>query len=319
MIKAIAISGPTASGKTRLSLELAERISAEIISADSMQIYKGMDIGTAKATPAERERVPHHLIDFLEPTESYSTERYRHDALAAAEKITARGKIPLFVGGTGLYIDTLLRAPQTQIPESSPEYRDKIMSELRTDADVHALWQRLCEVDSESAEKIHENNVRRVIRALEIYEATGMTKTELDALSRKRTRDVEILVITLDFHSRDTLYSRIDARVDEMMREGLLEEVTALYEKGFLDGKNTASQAIGYKELLSYIRGESTLSEALEILKQSTRRYAKRQLTWFRHVDAKKIMLDGEDGKLRSFDEILGEALEIITAEFSPT
>lgn len=319
MIKAIAISGPTASGKTRLSLELAERISAEIISADSMQIYKGMDIGTAKATPAERERVPHHLIDFLEPTESYSTERYRHDALAAAEKITARGKIPLFVGGTGLYIDTLLRAPQKQIPESSPEYRDKIMSELRTDADVHALWQRLREVDSESAEKIHENNVRRVIRALEIYESTGMTKTELDALSRKRTRDVEILVITLDFHSRDTLYSRIDARVDEMMREGLLEEVTALYEKGFLDGKNTASQAIGYKELLSYIRGESTLSEALEILKQSTRRYAKRQLTWFRHVDAKKIMLDGEDGKLRSFDEILGEALEIINAELSPT
>lgn len=316
MIRAIAITGPTASGKTGLSLALAERLGAEIISADSMQLYRGMDIGTAKATEKERERVPHHLIDFLSPNESYSTERYRSDALRAAEDIASRGKIPLFVGGTGLYIDTLLRAPQTEIPESSAEYRDKILAGLKTDADVHALWERLREIDSASAEKIHENNVRRVIRALEIYDTTGVTKTRLDELSREKARDVDILVLTLDFHSRDTLYSRIDARVDEMMEEGLLAEVRALYESGALDGKNTASQAIGYKELLSYLRGEETLAEAVETLKQSTRRYAKRQLTWFRHVDAKRIMMDDENGNLKDLGDILAEAEEIINTEF---
>ena len=316
MIRAIAITGPTASGKTGLSLALAERLGAEIISADSMQLYRGMDIGTAKATREERERVPHHLIDFLFPNESYSTERYRSDALRAAEDIASRGRIPLFVGGTGLYIDTLLRAPQTEIPESSAEYRDKILTGLKTDEDVHALWERLREIDPASAEKIHENNVRRVIRALEIYDTTGVTKTRLDELSREKARDVDILVLTLDFHSRDTLYSRIDARVDEMMEEGLLAEVRALYESGALDGKNTASQAIGYKELLSYLRGEETLAEAVETLKQSTRRYAKRQLTWFRHVDAKRIMMDDENGNLKDLGDILAEAEEIINTEF---
>ena len=312
MLKAIAITGPTASGKTRLSLSVAEALSCEIISADSMQIYTGMDIGTAKATKEERERVPHHLIDFLSPSESYSTERYRCDALATAREIASRGKIPLFVGGTGLYIDTLLRGEQTSVPESSPEYREKIMSELKSPDDVHALWERLKSLDPESAEKIHENNVRRVIRALEIYDSTGVTKTELDKISKNAAKDIEILVITLDFHERAALYRRIDSRVDEMMAEGLLDEVKTLYESGALDGDNTASQAIGYKELLSYIRGEASLDEALEILKQSSRRYAKRQLTWFRHVDAKRIMVDDELGNERKFDDILAETLEII-------
>ena len=316
MIKAIAIVGPTASGKTALSLSLAEKLSAEIISLDSMQIYRGMNIGTAKATAEERERIPHHLVDFLSPKESYSTERYRSDALAACRDITARGKIPLFVGGTGLYLDTLMRAPQTEIPESSPEYRDKILAGLKTPEDVHALWERLRAVDAESAEKIHENNVRRVIRALEIYETTGFTKTSLDETSRAAAKDIDILVLALEFHSRDTLYSRIDRRVDEMMGEGLLDEVKSLYEAGLLDGKTTASQAIGYKELLSYIKGESTLPEALEFLKQSTRRYAKRQLTWFRHVNATRLMMDGEDGKIRDLGEILAEANEAITTFF---
>ena len=312
MIKAIAIVGPTASGKTGLSLALAEKISAEIISADSMQIYTGMDIGTAKATESERGRVPHHLVDFLSPLESYSTERYRRDALECARDITERGKIPLFVGGTGLYIDTLLRGEQTSVPESSAEYREKIMSGLKTSDDVHALGERLLAVDPESAEKIHENNVRRVIRALEIYESTGITKTRLDEISKKAARDIEILVISLDFHDRDVLYRRIDTRVDQMMREGLLDEVKGLYEKGCLDGASTASQAIGYKELLAYIKGESSLAESVEILKQSSRRYAKRQLTWFRHVDAKRIMIDDELGREKKADEILAEALEII-------
>ncbi len=316
MIRAIALTGPTASGKTKLSLALAEAISAEIISLDSMQIYTGMDIGTAKATESERKRVPHHLIDFLSPKESYSTERYRRDALDAAKDIVERGKIPLFVGGTGLYIDTLLRGEQSDVPESSTEYRDKILNELKTPEDVHALWERLLRVDPESAEKIHENNVRRVIRALEIYDATGVPKSRLDEISKEKAHDVEILVLTLDFNDRETLYRRIDARVDEMMRDGLLDEVSALYEAGYLDGASTASQAIGYKELLNYIRGESELSAAVETLKQSSRRYAKRQLTWFRHVDAKRIMIDTESGEEREFDDLLAEALEIIKNNF---
>jgi tRNA dimethylallyltransferase len=316
MINAVAITGPTASGKTKLSLELAKKLSAEIISLDSMQIYRDMNIGTAKATEEERRLVPHHLLDFLSPTESYSTERYRSDALKVAREIAERGKIPLFVGGTGLYLDTLMRAEQTSVPESSPEYRDKILSELKSEADVHALWERLYECDRASAEKIHENNVRRVIRALEIYEKTGKTKTELDEESRQKIRDVDVLVLTLDYHERETLYARIDARVDKMLEEGLLSEVKSLYEGGVLDGKNTASQAIGYKELISYLKGEVTFEAAVELLKQSSRRYAKRQLTWFRHVGAKRIMMDTESGAEKSFTDVLSEAEEIIKNHF---
>ena len=316
MIKAIAITGPTASGKTRLSLSLAKSLSAEIISADSMQIYRGMNIGTAKATEDERREIPHHLIDFLSPGESYSTERYRRDAIDAARDIIKRGKIPLFVGGTGLYIDTLLRTEQAEVPESSAEYRDKILAQLKTQEDVRALWERLRECDPESAEKIHENNVRRVIRALEIYEATGIPKSQLDEISRQKSKDIEILHLTLDFNFRESLYARIDARVDTMMEEGLLSEVKSLYAAGLLDGKTTASQAIGYKELISYIKGESTLKEATELIKQSSRRYAKRQLTWFRHTGAEKIMLDTDTGEARSFESVLSEAEKIIKSHF---
>lgn len=316
MIKAIALTGPTASGKTSLSLALAERLSAEIISLDSMQIYKGMDIGTAKATADERERIPHHLIDFLSPCETYSTESYRRDALMAAREISARGKLPLFVGGTGLYLDTLLRGEQSGVPESSKEYREELLSKIKNDADVHALWERLRAVDPESAEKIHENNVRRVIRALEIYDTTGIPKSRLDEISRQRAKDIDILVIALDFNSREALYKRIDTRVDEMMVAGLLSEAKKLYGEGLLDGNNTASQAIGYKELLSYIRGEGELSAAVELIKQSSRRYAKRQLTWFRHVLAERIYVDTPEGALRGFDEMLAEALEIIKNKF---
>ena len=316
MIKAIAITGPTASGKTRLSLKLAELLSAEIISCDSMQIYRDMNIGTAKATAEERARIPHHLVDFLSPRENYSTERYRHDALNVARDVETRGKIPLFVGGTGLYIDTLLRAPQKSVPESSLEYREKILAEVKSDGDIHALWERLLRCDPKSAEKIHEKNVRRVIRALEIYDVTGIPKSEHDELSRKCAKDIDILVITLDFHNRETLYSRIGARVDGMMEEGLLSEVKSLYERGLLDGKNTASQAIGYKELLSYLKGECELDYAVELIKQSSRRYAKRQLTWFRHANGEKIMLDNDAGEEKSFDEVLAEALEIIRNKF---
>ena len=305
---ALAITGPTASGKTALSLALAERFGCEIISIDSMQIYERMDIGTAKATREERARVPHHMIDFLPPTESYSAEDYRADAMRVLEDIESRGKLPLFVGGTGLYMDTVMRGSELASPPSSDELKAKLMASAVTDDEREALWQRLYEVDPASAEKTHKNNVRRVVRALEIYELTGKTKTYFDELSRASAPDVRVGMITLDFHNRDNLYSRVDTRVDQMMREGLLDEVSALYSEGLLIDGTTAAQAIGYKEIITYLDGKCTLSEAVEQLKLSTRRYAKRQLTWFRHnEDAKRLYIDREDGTLKELPELLSE------------
>ena len=311
MIFSIAITGPTASGKTALSLGLAECLGAEIISCDSMQIYKGMDIGTAKATAEERGRVPHHLIDFLSPLDSYSAENYRADAIEVASEITSRGRTPIFVGGTGLYIDTVKRGAAPDSHESDPEYREKILSSLNTSEDVHALWERLKSVDPESAEKIHKNNIKRVIRALEIYDKTGKTKTELDKESLTYQSEVFVGMITIDFHDRENLYRRVDLRVDIMMAEGLLSEVESLYRVGLLSGE-TASQAIGYKELVDYIEGRCTLEEAVDNLKLASRRYAKRQLTWFRHEkDARVIYADLPDGNMKSFEDMLSEALFI--------
>lgn len=308
MIRALAITGPTASGKTALSLRLAKDIPLEIISCDSMQIYRGMDIGTAKATPEERLAVPHHLIDVVSPSESYSSGKYRESALLVAQKIEERGRLPLFVGGTGLYVDTLTRAMNEQIPESDPEYRDALIKSTVTEEDKIALWQRLCDVDRESAEAIHYNNVRRVIRAIEVYEQTGRPKSCFDRESRLAEREIDIKMITLDFHNRENLYARVDARVDVMMKEGLLDEVRALYEGGLLCDDTTASRAIGYKELVAHLRGECTLAEAVELIKLSSRRYAKRQLTWFRHVeDARRVYLDTEDGRLLDIEEIYKE------------
>lgn len=305
---ALAITGPTASGKTALSLALAERLDAEIISIDSMQIYKDMDIGTAKATAEERARVVHHMIDFLSPKESYSAEDYRADAMRVLTEIESRGRLPLFVGGTGLYMDTVIRGAELTSPPSSEELKAKLLASAVTDEDREALWQKLREVDPESAAKTHKNNVRRVVRALEIYELTGKTKTYFDELSQKVTPKVRVGMITLDFHNRDNLYARVDLRVDQMMSEGLLDEVSTLYREGLLERGTTAAQAIGYKEIISYLDGECTLEEAVDLLKLSTRRYAKRQLTWFRHnTDAKRLYVDREDGTMKSADELLSE------------
>ena len=310
MIFSIGITGPTASGKTALSIALAKALSAEIISSDSMQIYREMDIGTAKATAEERGDVPHHLLDIVSPTESFSVEEYRAAALSSARDVSGRGKLPMFVGGTGLYIDSLTRGVALDSPESDPEYRDRILAQLKTEEDVTALWERLLAVDPESAEKIHKNNVKRVIRALEIYDKTGKPKSLFDKETRTSPSEIFVGMITLDFHNRDTLYERVDRRVDIMMAEGLLSEVTSLYERGLLtDG--TAAQAIGYKELVRYLKGECTLDEAVDEIKLASRRYAKRQLTWFRHeAGAKTLFVDGEDGKMRGLDELLREALE---------
>ena len=309
MIKAIAIVGPTASGKTALSLSLAERFSGEIISCDSMQIYRGMDIGTAKATSEERARAPHHMLDLVSPTEDFSVDNYKRQALLCADEISSRGGLPIFVGGTGLYIDALMRGDAPGVPPSDKEYRDAILSEIKNDEDIDRLWQRLFAVDPESAEKIHKNNVKRVIRALEIYERTGIPKSVLDKQSRERDADIDIGMLVLDFHDRETLYKRIDMRVDMMIRDGLIDEVRSLYDAGLLVEDTTAYQAIGYKELIGYILGERSLAECAEEIKLASRRYAKRQLTWFRHeASATTLYMDREDGAMRDIDDVISEA-----------
>ena len=312
-MRAIAITGPTASGKTALSIAVATALGCEIISLDSMQIYRGMDIGTAKATESERATVPHHMLDVVSPTDGYSAEDYRTDALACARDIISRGKIPLFVGGTGLYLDTLIRGSNPLSPLADETVRARLMAEADEDGGAHRLWLRLCEVDPESAKKTHENNLRRVVRALEIYELTGKSKTYFDRLSKTAERDIDIKHMTLDFNNRETLYSRVNSRVDVMMSEGLIEEVRTLYDGGLLRDDTTAAQAIGYKEIISYLKGEITLGEAVELIKLSSRRYAKRQLTWFRHnEDAMHLFVDDENGKMRNSDELVGEAIRLL-------
>lgn len=311
---ALAITGPTASGKTALSLAVAKEFGAHILSCDSMQIYRDMDIGTAKATKEERATIPHHLIDIVDVGEPFSSSRYLQEALSVA-KTLGEEKIPLlFVGGTGLYLDTLRAYTLPDVPKSDPDHIENIRARF-TDAsgelsldDLHAY---LAEVDPVSAEKIHKNNVRRVLRAIEIYENSATPKSELDRLSREGEGPFSIVEITLDAHIRQTLYDRIDLRVDKMLGEGLLDEVRTLYARGLFDNDSTARQAIGYKEMLSYLEGEMSLEEAVETLKRSSRRYAKRQLTWFRsHKDAYVLYIDNEDGTLRSLDEMAEEAIQ---------
>lgn len=309
MIKAIAIVGPTASGKTALSLSLAERLSGEIISCDSMQIYQGMDIGTAKATAGERARAPHHMLDLVSPLEDFSVDNYKRLAIKCAREVAERGNLPIFVGGTGLYIDALMRGEAPFVPPSDREYREKILDGLKCDDDVTALWQRLSEVDPESAEAIHKNNVKRVIRALEIYDKTGIPKSVIDRLTRESAPEINIGMLILDFHNRDTLYERIDRRVEIMVEEGLIDEVRSLLGAGLLREGTTAYQAIGYKELVGYLRGERTLTDSLDEIKLASRRYAKRQLTWFRHeTGASRLFMDDETGKMRNIEEVLAEA-----------
>lgn len=312
MIRALALTGPTASGKTSLSLEIAKALGCEIICLDSMQIYKRMDIGTAKATKEEQDTVRHHMLDFLSPTENFSAMSYRDMAMSVAEDIVSRGKIPLFVGGTGLYLSTLIRKDAEQAPESDPEYRRKIEESLTSEEKRIELWKRLRQIDPASAETIHYNNARRVVRALEIFDATGKTKSYFDALSREKNTEIDIIHITLDFHDRENLYFRINERVDAMLQAGLFDEVKTLYNEGLLREETTASQAIGYKEMIFVLKGESTMYEATEKLKQATRNYAKRQLTWFRNMkSAISVFMDTEGGNMRNKNDILSECLSV--------
>lgn len=275
----IVLTGPTAVGKTALSIQLARRIGGEIISADSMQVYRHMDIGTAKIRLEEMDGVPHHLIDILEPTEDFNVVRFQALARAAAEDIYSRGKIPIVAGGTGFYIQALLNDIDfTQIDENT-QFREE-MERLAAEQGAEVLHERLRAVDPESAEAIHANNVKRVIRALEYYQQTGQKISEHNEAEREKESayNSAYFVLTDD---RKILYDRIDKRVDLMMQEGLLEEVNALRLRG-LKRESVAMQGLGYKELFGYFEGEYPLEEAVRIIKRDTRHFAKRQLTWFR-------------------------------------
>ena len=299
---AIAVVGPTASGKTGLSLELARRLGGEIISCDSMQIYKGMDIGTAKVTTEEMGDIPHHLIDALELSENYSAADYVKDAERSVRDIRSRGKLPIFCGGTGLYLDSVMRGEYPDVSESDPALREQLFSYAREKGNS-ALHSMLRELDPESADAIHENNVKRVVRAIEIIRSSGKRKSELD-LERSEYKGLKIFVVCLTYADRELLYRRIEKRVDIMLEDGMCDELRVLMaDDGFMSNR-TAIQAIGYKELFPYIRGEAELSECVEVLKQATRRYAKRQLTWFLGKDYVRSLTCDREGSVKSTDEL---------------
>lgn len=278
----ICICGPTASGKTALSVALAKQLHTEIISADSMQIYRGMDIGTAKPTAVERQGVPHHLLDICAPSEPFSVARYVELADAAAQDVLSRGMIPIVAGGTGLYMDALIECSTFSGDETDLSVREKYqrMAAEQGNAAVHAC---LAKVDPEGAERLHPNNLKRVIRALEVYEQTGMTIDAFNRLHKRPAPKYAALKIGICPAERQTLYDRIDRRVDQMLADGLLEETKRLLDSGALAG--TAAQAIGYKELLGYLQGDAPLADCVALLKQRSRNYAKRQLTWLKRDD----------------------------------
>ena len=278
----LAVVGPTATGKTALGVRLARRFGGEIISADSMQIYRGLDIGTAKVTPAEAEGVPHHCVDILPPEAAFSVADFTALAGRLAAEIDARGRLPILVGGTGLYIQSFLYGVRFTEEKAPDGLREQLAAELAARGPA-ALYAELQAADPEAAAAIHPNNHLRVLRALEHYRATGRRLSEQKAASLPAQRPYRALVLGLDFAARSDLYRRIDLRVDRMMAQGLLAEAETVYRRR--DSYRTAAQAIGYKEFFPYFAGQAPLDACVEQLKQASRRYAKRQLTWFRHMD----------------------------------
>ena len=305
-IKVISIVGPTASGKTKLAVKLAQKFNGEIVSADSMQIYKGMQIATAKPTFDETEGVKHHLIDFVSPDETYSVAMFVKDASKCIADIYSRGKLPFMVGGTGLYVDSLLN----NITFSVEQRDEKLSLELRKiyeEQGIDTLLKMLSEFDIDSANRLKaERNPKRIIRAIEFYKTTGITITEQNEKSNLEKSPYSPIKIGLNFKDRAKLYERINKRVDLMLENGLVNEA-----KDVLSSKLsfTSIKAIGYKELLPYFNGEKTLDECVEKLKMETRRYAKRQITWFkRDLDTNWLYAD----EYNSFEELLADAVEII-------
>lgn len=308
MNKIIVVCGPTASGKTALAVELAKRYDGEVISADSMQIYTDMDIASAKATPEEQQGIPHHLLGFLEPTESFSVADYVKLCGECVRDILGRGKTPIICGGTGLYISSFVDNLTFDDSEQDFAFRE----EMRKFAEEHgnaALLEKLREVDPETAETLHENNVGRVIRALEVYKTTGHTISQAKAMSRQNPSPYEFIMLTIDFEDRDRLRERINRRVDIMLENGLVDEARRCFEQ--ID-RPTAAQAIGCKELYPYFRGERTLDDCVEELKLRTRQYAKRQMTWFRRDERIQHIIIGKND---DFLNIVDKAVTIIDNE----
>ena len=302
--KVIVICGPTASGKTALSIELAKQINGEIVSADSMQIYKDMDIGTAKPTQEEKQGIKHYLIDFVSPDERYSVADYKQDAKKAIREILKKGKVPIIVGGTGLYVDSLIYEIEYPNIEFDEKYREKLEKEVEENG-LEELYEKAKEIDNEAIQKISKNDKKRILRILEIYHATGKNKTEQEKESRKKKVEFDYKVFALKW-DREMLYERINKRVDIMLEQGLIEEVKSIYEK--YNKFPTAMQGLGYKEVVEYLENKTTKEEMIEKIKQETRRYAKRQMTWFRK-NKQTIWLNGEDKKQNNTQIILGELI----------
>ena len=271
--KIVVICGPTASGKTALGIQVAQQANGEIISSDSMQIYKDMNIGTAKPTPEERAQAVHHLVDFVSPDQRYSVADFKKDATEKIEDILSRGKLPIIVGGTGLYVNSLIHNIEYKEEITDIEYRNELEK-----VDLETLYKQAQEIDPEATAKVSQNDRKRITRILEIYHTTGKTKTQMEAESRQEVKyDYKIFVLTPE---RDKLYERINLRVDLMMQAGLVDEVKQLLQK--YNEFPTAMQGLGYKEVKEYLDGDITEEEMIEKIKQESRHYAKRQLTWFR-------------------------------------
>ena len=283
------IGGPTASGKSKLAVELAKKINGEIISADSMQIYKDMNIGTAKITNQEMQGIKHYLIDFISPEQRYSVSSFKKDAEDAIEKILSNGKTPIIVGGTGLYIDSLIYGIEFQDEKIDTKYREEL-NKIAEIEGLEKLYKKAQKIDPEAMAKISANDKKRIIRVLEIYHKTGKTKTEQEKESRKNEvkYNYKVFAITIP---REKLYERINKRVDQMLEQGLIEEVEKILEK--YSYFPTAMQGLGYKEVIEYLENKITKEEMIEKIKKETRHYAKRQITWFKK-NKETIWLDGE-------------------------
>lgn len=304
--KIIVICGPTASGKTALSIQLAKKINGEIVSADSMQIYKDMDIGTAKVTIDEMEGIKHYLIDNVSPTTRYSVANFKKDALISIKEILKKGKTPIIVGGTGLYVDSLVKGIYYDDTEIDLEYRNHLEEIAKTQG-LHELYEKAVQIDSVAMEKISENDKKRIFRVLEIYHSTGKTKTmqEIESKKEENPYDYYVFAINMD---REKLYERINKRVDIMIEKGLVDEVKSLISK--YDKLPTAIQGLGYKEVVSYLNNEITYDEMIEKIKQESRHYAKRQLTWFKR-NKETIWINGLDDMQNNLNIIL----EVIKGE----
>lgn len=301
--KVVVIVGPTASGKTALSIELAKKINGEIISSDSMQIYKDMDIGTAKVTKEEMQGIKHYLVDFVSPDQRYTVSDFKRDSEDAIKEILKNGKVPIVVGGTGLYVNSLIYGIEYQDMKFDEEYRNKLMKIAETEEGLKSLYEEADKIDPEALQKISSNDKKRIIRILEIYKATGKTKTEQEILSRQKGVDYDFKVFGIDME-RSKLYERINLRVDIMLEQGLENEVKNLVSK--YSEFPTAMQGLGYKEVVEFFEGKISHEEMIEKIKQESRRYAKRQLTWFRK-NKEIIWLNSEDGVDKNIKVILEE------------